>query len=122
MNDETIAWTKRFFERFPGSNLPNMNHAAAYAAVRHYLKAVTATGTQDAAQVGQKMRELPVEDFYNKGTKIRRDGRVLHDMMLWQAKTPAESKGPYDLLTILKTLPGAQVFRPESEGDCPLNK
>jgi branched-chain amino acid transport system substrate-binding protein len=122
LNDDTKAWTKRYMERFPGNNLPNMNHAAAYAAVRHYLKAVEATGTEAAAAVGSKMRELPVNDFYNKDVRIRRDGRVLHDMMLWRVKTPAESKGTQDLFAILQTLPGNQVFRPENEGDCPLNK
>jgi branched-chain amino acid transport system substrate-binding protein len=68
------------------------------------------------------MRELPVNDFCNKGVKIRLDGRVLHDMMLWRVKSPAESRGPRDLFAILQSLPGARVFRPESEGDCPLNK
>lgn len=122
LNDETKAWTKRYMARFPGNNLPNMNHAAAYAATKHYLESVAATKTEDADQVGEKMRELPVNDFYNKNVKIRRDGRVLQDMMLWRAKSPAESKDPLDLFTIVKTVPGAQAFRPESEGNCPLIK
>lgn len=120
LNDDTRAWTKRYMERFPGNNLPNMNHAAAYAATKHYLEAVAATGTEAADQVGQKMRELPVNDFYNKNVKIRRDGRVLQDMMLWRAKSPTESKSALDLFTILQIVPGAQAFRPESEGECPL--
>jgi len=68
------------------------------------------------------MRELPVNDLYNKCVKIRLDGRALHDMMLWRVKSPAESRGPRDLFAILQSLPGAQVFRAESEGNCPLNK
>lgn len=122
LNDETKAWTKRYMARFPGNNLPNMNHAAAYAATKHYLETVATIKTEDADQVGEKMRELPVNDFYNKNVKIRRDGRVLQDMMLWRAKSPAESKDPLDLFTIVKTVPGAQAFRPENEGDCPLIK
>lgn len=119
-NEETRAWTKRYMEKFPGNNIPNMTHAGAYAAVNHYLKAVKAVGSLDAAAVGNKMRELPVNDFYNKNVRIRTDGRVLHDMMLWQAKSKEESKGPYDLLRIVQTVPGAEAFRPESEGNCPL--
>lgn len=121
-SDAAKAWTKRYQARFPGNNIPNMTHAGAYAAVLHYLKAVQAAGTDDAEKVGAKMRELPVNDFYNKDVKIRIDGRVLHDMMLWQAKTAADSKSPNDLLKILDTVPGANVFRPENEGDCPLVK
>lgn len=119
-NDETRAWTERYQKRFPGNNIPNMTHAGAYASVRHYLKAVEAAGTVNAKLVGEKMRELPVNDMYNKGVKIRTDGRVMHDMTLWQAKTPGESKGPFDLLQLGKTVPGDQVFRPELEGGCPL--
>lgn len=121
-NDATKAWTRRYQEKFPGNNIPNMTHAGAYAAVLHYLKAVQAAGTDDAEKVGAKMREMPVSDFYNKNVKIRIDGRVLHDMMLWQAKQPGDSKGLYDLLKILDTVPGTSVFRPENEGDCPLVK
>ena len=119
-SDATRAWTKRYQDRFPGNNIPNMTHAGAYAAINHYLKAVEAVGSDDTAAVAAKMRELPVNDMYNKNVRIRTDGRVLHDMMLWQAKTPAESKGPFDLLQIRQTVPGAQAFRPESEGGCPL--
>lgn len=122
MSDATKAWTKRYMANFPGPNIPNMTHAGAYAAVFHYLKAVAAAGTDNAEVVGKKMREMPVNDFYNKDVKIRTDGRVLHNMMLWQAKSTKESTGPFDLLKILQTVPGAEVFRPESEGDCPLVK
>lgn len=120
LNDSTKAWTKRYMERFPGNNLPNMNHAAAYAATHHYLKAVALVGSQAADEVGHKMREIPVNDFYNKDVKVRRDGRVLQDMMLWKAKSPGESKNDLDLFTILQTIPGAEVYRPEQEGNCPL--
>lgn len=119
-DEETRAWTKRYMEKFPGRNIPNMTHAGSYAAVNHYLKAVKAVGSTDPAEVGKKMRDLPVNDFYNKNVRIRTDGRVLHDMMLWQAKSKEESKGPYDLLRIVQTVPGAEAFRPENEGNCPL--
>jgi branched-chain amino acid transport system substrate-binding protein len=122
MNDATREWTKRYMQRFPGGNIPNMTHAGAYAAVNHHLKAVAAAGTDATDVIGKKMRETPVNDFYNKDVKIRTDGRVLHNMMLWQAKSRKESTDPYDLLAIRQTVPGAEAFRPESEGDCPLVK
>jgi branched-chain amino acid transport system substrate-binding protein len=122
LNDTTRAWTARYRQAFPGNNLPNMVQAGAYAAVTHYLKAVQAAGTDAAAPVGKKMREMPVNDFFNKDVVIRADGRVLPDMMLWRAKTPQESTGPIDLLAILETVPGARAFRPEAESGCPLLK
>lgn len=118
-NDATRAWAKRHMERVPTS-VPSMAHAGAYAAVHHYLKAVNAAGTLDAGTIARKMRETPVNDMYNKNVRIRTDGRVLHDMMLWQAKAPNESKGPNDLLFIRKVVPGAEAFRAEAGGGCPL--
>lgn len=121
-SEETRAWTARYVQRFPGNNIPNMVHAGAYAAVNHYLKAAQAAGTVAAEPVNQKMREMPVNDFYNKNVRLRGDGRVLHDMMLWQTKLPDESKGPFDLLSIRKTIPGSEAFRSEGESECPLLK
>ena len=122
LNDATRAWTKRYQEAFPGNNLPNMVQAGAYAAVTHYLKAVQAAGTDAAGPVGKKMREIPVNDFFNKNVVIRPDGRVLPEMMLWRAKTPKESKGPADIFEVVQTVPGNQAFKPESESECPLLK
>lgn len=120
LNDATRAWTRRYQEAFPGNNLPNMVQAGAYAAVTHYLKAVQAAGTDAAGPVGKKMREIPVNDFFNKNIVIRPDGRVLPEMMLWRAKAPKESKEPADLFEIVQTVPGNQAFKPESESECPL--
>ena len=118
-SDAARAWSKRYMDRMSGS-IPSMAQAGAYASVNHYLKSVEAIGTIDAAAVAKKMRELPVNDMYNKNVRIRTDGRVLHDMMLWEAKGPSESKGPTDLIAVRKVLPGDEAFRPESEGGCPL--
>ena len=68
------------------------------------------------------MREMPVKDFFAENGVVRPDGRMVHDMYLAQVKTPAESKGPWDLFKILGTVPGDKAFRPMSEGGCPLVK
>ena len=117
-NDETRAWSKRFFERF--NRMPTMPQAAVYSAITHYLGAIAAAGTDEAKAVMAKMRERPVNDFYVKGGKLREDGRLVHDMYLAQVKTPAESKGSWDYYKILATIPGDQAFRSLAEGGCPL--
>ena len=53
---------------------------------------------------------------------LRIDGRVTHDMYLYQVKTPAESKGKYDDYKLLQTIPAAEAFRPLAEDNCPLVK
>lgn len=116
-NDATRAFARRFQERM--GRPPTMIQAGDYSAVNHYLKAVRAAGTTDGAAVAAKMRELPVEDFMTNGGRIRPDGRVVRDMYLAQVKTPAESRGEWDLFKILRTLPGESLLLPPSETACP---
>jgi len=120
LNDDTRAWSKRFFERRKA--MPTMTHAGVYSAVSHYLKAVKAAGTADTQAVLAKMHETPVNDFFSRGGIIRKDGRMVHDMLLVQVKKPEESKYPWDYYKILATVPGDQAFRPLSESECPLVK
>jgi branched-chain amino acid transport system substrate-binding protein len=47
---------------------------------------------------------------------------MVHDMLLVQVKTPAESKYPWDYYKVLATIPGDQAFRPIAESECPLVK
>jgi branched-chain amino acid transport system substrate-binding protein len=112
------AWAKRFFARHKA--MPTMDHASVYSATRHYLRAVAAAGTDAAPQVMAKMRELPVDDFFAKGARLRIDGRLVHDMYLAQVKKPAESTAAWDYLKIIGTIPGDQAFRSLADGGCPL--
>ena len=117
-DDDTRAWSKRFFDK--QGRMPTMAQASVYSAVRHYVASIKAAGTDEAKAVMAKMRELPVNDFYVKNGHVREDGRLVHDMLFVQVKTPAESKGPWDYYKILGIVPGDQAFRPMAEGGCPL--
>ena len=120
MNDETRAWAKRFFERV--HKMPNMGQAGVYSATTHYLKAAQAAGTVDTAKVMATMRETPVNDFFAKNGRIREDGRMVHDMYLFEVKKPSESKQPWDYYKLIATVPAEQAFQPLSESRCPLVK
>ena len=117
-DDDSRAWSKRFFDK--QGRMPTMAQASIYSAVRHYIKAIAAAGTDEAKAVMVKMRELPVNDFYVKNGHVREDGRLVHDMLFAQVKTPAESGKPWDYYKILSVIPGDQAFRPLGEGGCPL--
>lgn len=120
MNDDTRKWSKRFFEKVKA--MPNMLQTGAYSATLHYLKAVQAAGTDETEAVMQKMREIPVNDVFYKNGQIRVDGRMVHDMYLFQVKKPDESKYPWDYYKLLATIPGDQAFQPLSLSTCPLVK
>jgi branched-chain amino acid transport system substrate-binding protein len=117
-DDETRGWSKRFFDK--QGRMPTMAQAGIYSAVKHYIAAIAAAGTDDAKSVLVKMRELPVNDFYVKNGRVREDGRLVHDMLFAQVKTPAEYGKPWDYYKILSVIPGDQAFRPLAEGGCPL--
>jgi branched-chain amino acid transport system substrate-binding protein len=121
LNDETRAWSKRYAALMNGK-VASMVQAGVYSGVHHYLAAVKAAGTTDPAIVAAKMHEMKVNDMYNKDVTIPPDGRVLHTMYLVQVKKPEESKYKYDYYKIVSSAPGADVFRPLSEGGCPLVK
>ena len=120
MNDETRAWSRRFFERRKA--MPNMVQAGVYSAITHYLKAVKAIGTDQTKPVADKMRATPVNDFFAKNGQIRPDGRMVHDMYLMQVKKPSESKTPWDYYHVKAVIPGNEAFRPMESGNCPLVK
>ena len=88
----------------------------------HYLKAVQAAGTDEATAVMAKMKSIPINDFMTKNGRIRDDGRVIRDMYLLETKPVSESKGEWDLLKVVATIPGDEAFRPLSESECPLVK
>lgn len=119
-SDATRQFTRRFQARTGVP--PEMTHAGTYSAVMHYLKAVQATNSVEGPAVTKKMKELPVNDFWNKNVQVRADGRVLHNFYLVQVKTPQESKGPADLLKILAEIPGSEAFPSIAEGKCAMAK
>lgn len=116
LNDETRAWSQKFFEKT--GKMPTGVQAGTYSSVLHYLKAIEATGTDDTDTVLAKMREMPVEDAFAHGGVLRTDGRMVHDMYLAEVKSPAESTGEWDILKILRTIPGEEAYGPLSESTC----
>jgi branched-chain amino acid transport system substrate-binding protein len=119
-NEESRAWAQRYFQRM--GKMPNMTQAGIYSATMHYLKAVEAAGTDETQAVMETMRSTPINDFFAKNGRIREDGRMVHEMYLYQVKKPAESKGPWDYYKLVATIPAEAAFQPLSESKCPLVK
>jgi branched-chain amino acid transport system substrate-binding protein len=119
-DDQTRAWSRRFFERM--KRMPHMGDAGDYSSTMHYLKAIQAAGTDEAAAVMAKMKETPVNDFFAKNGRIRPDGRMVHDMYVYEVKKPSESKYAWDYYRLKATIPADQAFRSLAESTCPLVK
>jgi len=119
LNDKTRAWAKRFAQLNNG-RYPNMVHAGVYASVLHYLKAVQKRNdAADGKAVVDAMKDIATDDPLFGHGKVRRDGRAIHDMYLFQVKTPAESKGAYDFYKLVGSVPAEQAFRSIEAGGCP---
>jgi branched-chain amino acid transport system substrate-binding protein len=119
-NEESRAWAQRYFARM--NRMPNMVQAGIYSATTHYLQAVAAAGTDATGPVMEKMRASPINDFFVKNGTIREDGRMVHDMYLYEVKKPAESKGAWDYYQLVAEIPAVQAFLPLAESRCPLVK
>src|SRR3954447_3321553 len=120
LNDDTRAFSKRFMERV--KRVPTSAQAGVYSSVMHYLKAVKAAGTTDPAAVIKIMKDTPINDFFAKNGRIREDGRMVHDMYLFEVKKPSESKGRWDDYKLLATVPGNEAFQSLEVSRCPLVK
>ena len=118
-DDASRAFAKRFFEKY--KRMPSSLQAADYSATMTYLKAVKDAGTTDGDKVMETLKKTKVEDFYNKGY-IRADGRMIHDMFLYQVKSPKEATTPWDYYKLVAKVPGEQAFTTPAESKCALLK
>jgi branched-chain amino acid transport system substrate-binding protein len=117
-NDKTRDFANRFFKRT--GRMPNMIQAGTYSSVLQYLKAVDKAGTDDTEAVAKELHSMPVNDIFTANGKVQADGSMVHDMYLYQVKSPAESKKDWDYYKYLATIPGNEAFLSDKDSGCPL--
>jgi len=117
-DDATRAWSQRFFAL--RNRMPHMGDAGDYSSTMHYLNAVKAAGSPDTAAIMQKMRDTPINDFFARDGRIRADGRMVHEMYVYEVKRPEESRRPWDYYKLRATIPGNEAYRPLSQSACPI--
>lgn len=118
-DDASRKFAKRFFDKY--KRMPSSLQAADYSAATNYLKAVQTAGTTDGDKVMATLKGMKIDDFYNKG-QIRADGRMIHDMYLFQVKSSKESTTPWDYYKTVAKIPGEQAFTTVAESKCALLK
>jgi ABC-type branched-subunit amino acid transport system substrate-binding protein len=117
---EARRFSDAFYKR--RNAMPTQLQAGVYSAVRHYLQAVKDTESDDGPTVMARMKATPVHDAFTPMGRIRDDQRMVHDLYLVEIKAPEESKGPWDLVKLVATIPPDQAFRPLDRSKCPLVK
>jgi branched-chain amino acid transport system substrate-binding protein len=118
-DDASRKFAKRFFDKY--KRMPSSLQAADYSAAMNYLETVKAAGTTDGEKVMAALKTHKYDDFYSKGT-VRADGRMIHDMYLFQVKSPKESTTPWDYYKLVAKVPGDQAFTTVAESKCSLLK
>ena len=124
MNDGTRAFSKRFADKMKNNAKPTMVQAGVYSGLIHYFKALEAMGgnPHDGIKVVEKMKSMPTDDPLFGPGSIQVTGRKLTPAFLFEVKSPAESKGPWDYYKLVGTTPADKAFRPLAESTCPLIK
>jgi len=120
LNEETRAWSRRFFEKM--KKMPTVLQAGAYSATYQYLRAVKEIGTDDSAKVIAHMKTIKINDFFAKNGYIRPDGRMVHEYYLMEVKKPSESKYPWDYYKVIERVRGEDAFNTKAESKCNLWK
>jgi branched-chain amino acid transport system substrate-binding protein len=122
-NEGTRAFGKRFQAAHPKKMMPNDMHAGMYAATEHLMKAMAQIkSADDGVKLVDTMKAIPTDDpLFGKGT-IRVDGRTLHPIFLYEAKTPEQSKYDWDYFRLVSTIEPEDAFRPLDKGGCPFVK
>lgn len=115
LNDRTRAFAKRLAAK-SRKNVPNQAHASSYGITTHFLKTAQAMGAAEAKKSGRatiaRMKSIPTDDDAFGPGRIRADGRGEFPAYLFQVKTPAESKGEWDLYKLVATTPPSGVLHP----------
>jgi branched-chain amino acid transport system substrate-binding protein len=114
-DDASRKFAKRFFDKY--KRMPSSLQAADYSATMSYLKAVQTAGTTDTDKVMSTLKGMKIDDFYNKG-QIRADGRMIHDMYLYEVKSAKDSSTPWDYYKTIAKVPGDQAFTTVAESKC----
>lgn len=115
-DERSRKWSARFFDKM--KKMPTSMQAASYSAALQYLKAVGAAGTDSADPVMTQLRTLKIDDMYTSNGHIRGDGRMVHDLLLMEIKSPADSKRPWDYYKPVQRIPGEQAFASKAESKC----
>jgi branched-chain amino acid transport system substrate-binding protein len=85
---------------------------------------VVAVGYDKAKASGravvEAMKSMPTKDPLFGDGAVRKDGRVIHNMYLFEVKSPEQSKEPWDYYNLKRTVPASEAFRPMGQGGCSL--
>ncbi len=119
-DDKSRNFGNKFFKRT--GRMPNMIQAGTYSATLQYLKAVKAAGTKDTEAVSKKLHEMPVDDDFAQGGKVLANGRMVHDLYLFEVKKPSESKKPWDYYKQIAVVPGDKAFFTVAESGCKIGQ
>ena len=119
LDDKTRAWAARYKKRT--GKMPTWVMMGNYSAVTQYLDAVARAKTDDADAVVKQLEGYHFEDVFARHAYIRaQDHLLIHDMYVAKIKPGSQVKEPYDFLTIVKTVPGEDSYRPLSSVTCHL--
>jgi len=114
-NDQARLFSRRFISKT--DRMPDAAHAAAYVAMRHFLRASIVTESLDAGAINQEMRRTPVY-FFGRAARLRLDGRLAIDLSLLRVKAPDATVAEWDHYEQIGVISATDVYRPLNQTGC----
>jgi len=117
-DQQTRDWAARFKKRT--GITPSSLYAGNYSAVTQILNMVKKIGSDDPDKLAAALEGSSFSDFFARNAIWRKkDHLVSHDMYVIKVKKPAEvQKDSEDYYQVLSTIPGKEVYIPESASTC----
>ena len=119
-DDKSRDLANRFFKRT--GRMPNMIQAGTYSATLQLSE-----GGEGGRHQGHRSRRQEAEGAAGRRSvrargKVLENGRMVHDLYLFEVKKPSESKKPWDYYKQLAVVPGDKAFPAAKDCGCPLVK
>ena len=121
LNEGSRGFSERFMKESRGVP-PSFQQASVYSSLMQYFKAMKQSPTMSGSEAVRVMKSMPTNDTVFGPGMIRANGSHIHPLYLFVVKSPAESKGKWDVLKFVAAVPGDKAFPPEGETGCHLTK
>ena len=112
-DDQTRRFAKRWSKRMQAQHVTE-NAAEVYAATLSFLHAAKAVDDVESSKVVAQLRHAPIKGTLFGTVTVRKDGRVLHDVGVYQVMQQNQVQQRWAYYRKVASVPGDKAFPPSA--------